>query len=155
MDVQKKQKCMTIIVGVGAYIASLICGAVLGTVVLCAGTAYIYNNTRRFWIYTIITLILNVIASIFAAISLTHDLGLMKTELSSEYEEVAMLLIILPLTAILFVLIIIGINMISAARFGLQCLSCYLVKKYIAKKEAAKQSVQITEGEDYEQNIIE
>ena len=54
-------------------------------------------------------------------------LGLL--DINSEYEEVLAILFFYPALILLFVIIIAS----AVGRFLLQCLCCYLVKKYIDK----------------------
>lgn len=130
----KKTKYITIIIGVCVFILSWLCGLIIGTIILCAGTAWIYARTDRFWKYSIITFIGNVIMGIAAGFSFMAELNIFEYEINTELEVLGAL-IIYPGAAFLTMLIVIAFIIFAVIRFGLQCLSNLITKKFILKRD--------------------
>ena len=130
----QKEKYINIAIAVVTYILSIACGLAFGTIILCVGTAWLYFRTHDFWKYTLITLVLNIILSVMITISFMSELGVFNMDLTSEYSKVAAIFLF-PCIIVLVILLFLTANILSAIRFGLQCLSCYLVKKHIIKQE--------------------
>lgn len=123
-----------IIIGILIFIASWLFGFVFGSIVLCVGTGWLYSRTKNFWKYPVITLIANAIAGIFVSITFLLDLGIFDYKIENELDVLGAMFIY-PGTAILVMLIMIAFMILAAVKFGLQCLSNLITKKFIIKHD--------------------
>ena len=132
--IDKKNMYVNIAIGIITFILSWVTGAVIGTVILCGGTIWLYIRTHKFWKYILITLIGDAIMAIAAGISLFAGFGLDSYEINNELDKLGFLFAF-PGAIVLSILLAIAFLIFAVIRFGLQCLFSYITKKIIEKKD--------------------
>lgn len=136
MIYKNRETIINILIAVITYILSLGFGIVLGTIILCIGTSWLYIRTKNFWKYSLITTIFNIIISILAGIYFLVEIGIFNTDAWFDGGlGTALGIFLIPCAIIIALLLVLAVNILTVIRLSLQYLCYVLINRYYKKHE--------------------